>query len=249
MTISGAPMAAAASSAGIAARVAGHLPAANGTPPAGAMARAMVRAAYDRASHVYRGDTLALERTGYDFWLRRFTRPLAANARVLDLGCGNGVPVVRELARRFDVTGLDHSPIQIARARALVPGARFLCADMVECGFAAASFEGIVAFHSIINLPLDEHAPLIRRLAGWLVPGGRVLATVGRLARTQVEHDWRGVRGASMFWSHAGIDTYRAWFTEAGLAIDEEGVEPKHGNPGYAVLIAHRPTAEPAPGA
>src|SRR4249920_253252 len=91
---------------------------------------ALVRDGYDRASHAYRGDDCDLEQSGYGHWLRRLAPRLAPGARVLDLGCGNGVPVARELARLgFEVTGVDLSPVQITRARALVPGARFVCAD------------------------------------------------------------------------------------------------------------------------
>jgi hypothetical protein len=67
-----------------------------------------------------------------------------------------------------------------------------------------------------------------------------VLATVGRDPWTGIEDDWRGVRGARMYYSQAGIAQYREWIAAAGLALVEEGREPKHGNPGYAVLIARR---------
>jgi len=48
------------------------------------------------------------------------------------------------------------------------------------------------------------------------------------------------VPGARMYYSQASVGDYRAWFAAAGLAIVEEGREPRRGNPGYAVLIARR---------
>src|SRR5438552_19019951 len=100
-----------------------------GAPRDAADPKVLVRDGYDRASHAYRGDAFALDaQSGYAHWLRRLTRRLVPGARVLDLGCGNGVPVARELAGQFVVTGVDLSPVQIERARALVPGARFVCA-------------------------------------------------------------------------------------------------------------------------
>jgi len=39
---------------------------------------------------------------------------LQSPARVLDIGCGNGVPATRLLAERFDVIGVDISEVQIA---------------------------------------------------------------------------------------------------------------------------------------
>ena len=200
--------------------------------------KSIVREGYDRASHAYRGDAFELERSGYAHWLGQLVPHLEDGARVLDLGCGNGVPVSRELARRYEVTGVDLSSVQIARARALVPAARFVCADMSEVAFTSGSFEAIVAFFSIINLPLDEQPMLIERMAAWLVPGGRLLATVGRYPGMRIEHDFRGVRGAAMYWSHADVRTYRAWLERAGFVIEREGVEPRNGNPGFAMLIA-----------
>ena len=200
----------------------------------------LVREGYDRASHAYRADTFEFVRSGYDYWLRRFTPALEDGARVLDLGCGNGVPVARELAQRFVVTGLDLSPVQIERARGLVPSAHFVCDDMTTASFAPGSFDAVVAFFSIINVPLEEQPALIERIAGWLTPGGKLLAVVGKLARTHLEPDWRGVTGVTMYWSQADLASYREWFERAGLTIEQEGSQPKNGNPGYAVLIARR---------
>jgi len=203
-------------------------------------ARAIVLAGYALASHAYRGDEFELAGSGYEHWLGRLVPRLAPGARVLDLGCGNGLPVARELALRFAVTGIDLSPVQIERARALVPAARFACADMAAFAPGEGAFEAVVAFYSVINLPLAEQPALFARIAGWLAPGGYLLATVGRDPWTGVEDDWRGVRGARMYYSQAGVAQYREWLAAAGLALLEEGREPRHGNPGYAVLIARR---------
>jgi len=202
--------------------------------------RELVRVGYDLASYAYRGDDFDLAGSGYAYWLGRLTPLLPSGARVLDLGCGNGVPVARALARDFAVTGVDLSGVQIARARRLVPGARFVCADMTTVGFPPGSFDAAVAFYSIINVPLAEQSALIARVAGWLAPAGRFLAVVGKHPWTGIERDWRGVPGVRMYYSQADVATYRRWFAQAGLAIEAEGSEPKDGNPGYAVLIARR---------
>jgi len=199
--------------------------------------KAVVRDGYDRASQAYRGDDYRLERSGYAHWLPQLTPGLAAGARVLDLGCGNGIPVARALAGRYAVTGVDLSPVQVARARRLVPDATFVCADMAEVAFPPGSFDAVVAFFSLINLPLAEQPGVIANAARWLVPGGRLLAVVGKQARCFIESDFRGVRGASMFWNHADVQAYRAWFATAGFTIETEGSEPRDGNPGYAVLL------------
>ncbi len=205
---------------------------------------AAIRDSYDLASHAYRGDTF--ERfavSGYGHWLRRLEKRIAPASRVLELGCGNGIPVAAELAKRHRVTGVDLSPVQVERARRLVPGARFVCDDMCRVAFQPGSFEAVTAFFSIINVPLTQQPALIASVARWLVAGGWFLAIVGREARTWTERDWRGVSGATMHWSHADVATYRRWFLEAGFRIDEEGVEPEGGSPGFSVLVATRGAA------
>ena len=202
--------------------------------------RSIVLDGYAKASHAYRGDEFALEGSAYAYWLGRFSPRLARGARVLDAGCGNGLPVARELARHFQVTGLDLSPVQVERARELVPLARFVCGDMATAEFEPGSFDAIVAFYSIINLPLAEHPGVLRRFADWLAPGGWLLAVVGRDPWTGIEENWRGVAGARMYYSQADVSRYRTWLSEAGLSIIEEGREPKNGAPGYSLLIARR---------
>jgi len=76
---------------------------------------------------------------------------LDAGDPVLDLGCGCGVPATAVLAERFAVTGVDISPVQIERARRLVPAAGFLCQDMSEVDFPPEGFRAIVSFFAIIQ--------------------------------------------------------------------------------------------------
>jgi SAM-dependent methyltransferase len=206
--------------------------------------REIVRDGYDRASHAYRGDALELgARSGYAHWLRRIERRLAPGSRILDLGCGNGIPVARELVKRHRVTGLDLSLVQVRRARALVPEALFVCADMTQVGFAPASFEAVTAFFSIINVPFEEQPRLFEHIASWLIPGGWLLAVVGKHRRTAVEEDFRGVEGAAMYWSYGALYEYQRWITRAGFAIVEEGTQPQRSPSGFAVVIARRGSA------
>ena len=69
-------------------------------------------------------------------------RQLAPGARVLELGCGVGLPTTQKLAGRFAVTGVDISPKQVALARQNVPGADFVCADMAVLDLPTASYDG-----------------------------------------------------------------------------------------------------------
>lgn len=157
-------------------------------------------------------------------WLRVLAAHLpASGGRVLDLGCGAGVPVARVLTGRgHAVVGVDSSAVQIDKARTLVPGATFICADMSSLRLEAGSFDAVGAFYSIAHLPTVEHAKLFKAVAGWLRPGGVFVASLG----SGPAGDWTGEwLGAPMFFSHAGEERNLALIEEAGLVIQRAEVE------------------------
>lgn len=74
-------------------------------------------------------------------YMDRACELIPAGARVLELGCGAGVPMTRALAEARDVIGVDISATQVALARQNVPTATFLQADMTALAFEPASFD------------------------------------------------------------------------------------------------------------
>jgi SAM-dependent methyltransferase len=163
---------------------------------------------------------------------------LPPGAAVLDLGCGTGVPVARELATRFAVTGVDCSPRSIALAKRNVPGGTFFQADMSSLDFPAASFDAVIAFYSIIHVPRAEHPALLRAIAGWLRPGGVFVASLGAgEADDGYEEDWLG---APMYWSHFNGATNRRLIEAAGLRLllAEEITEDEDGAPATFLWVA-----------
>jgi len=181
-----------------------------------------------------------------DRMLATFAAPLRPGARVLDLGCGAGLPSTSRLAERFTVTGVDISAGQIEAARQLVPDAGFVHADLLEVDFPGESFEGVTALYSIPHLPREEHGALFGRIARWLVPGGRFLAVLGSSDNPDWIGDWLG---RPMFFSGYDAGTNRHLLSEAGfdLLVDEivETVEPD-GLVAFQWVIARRapPAAE-----
>jgi SAM-dependent methyltransferase len=200
--------------------------------------RRVVADGYDAISRHYRGDDDAPPQ--YREWIAELEARIPARATVLDLGCGCGVPVARALADAgHEVTGVDISPVQIARARDLVPQAAFHVADLTEVAFEPASFHAVVCLYAIIHVPLDEHASLLRRIATWLGPGGWLLLVTGDTAWTGTEDDWLG-GGAPMWWSHPDRATSRRWLTDAGFTITDEDRIPE-GAGAHALFWARAP--------
>jgi SAM-dependent methyltransferase len=204
----------------------------------GIRARDLVRRGYDALSYHYRSDDA--DDGEYAPWLADLNGRLPPAAVVLDLGCGCGVPVARSLARAgHRITGVDISDVQIERARRLVPAGTFLRADVTRLDLPPASVDAAVCLYTLIHLPLADQPVLIERIAGWLRPGGWLLATAGQVAWTGTEDNWLG-GPAPMWWSHADAATYRSWLRRAGLTIAAEDVVPE-GAGAHALFWARRP--------
>ncbi len=201
-------------------------------------AKQLVQSGYDQISYEYRADRYVLDDSDYELFLELLGPYLPLDAEILELGCGCGVPVARTLAAEHRVIGVDFSAVQIERARSLVPNARFQQSDISEVEFAPNSFDAIVAFYSIIHLPLGEQRELFARIASWLRTEGVFIATVGTQAWTGTEDDWNG---APMYWSHTDRDTYIRWLEETGLVVENEEFIAE-GDGGHTLLLARKPT-------
>lgn len=174
-------------------------------------------------------------------FVAEFDRCLAPGSRVLDLGCGAGVPSMLHLAERFDVVGVDISERQLGLARARVPAAALVRADLARVAFADGAFHGIAALYSLSHVPRESHAGLFRRLAAWLAPDGLLLATLGVAGLPDWTGPWLGV---PMFFSSHDAETNRALLRAAGfeLVLDEvvEIREPE-GPVAFLWVLARRP--------
>jgi SAM-dependent methyltransferase len=189
----------------------------------------IVRKGYNRISRSYRDDR-GQGRDAQNMlpWIRWVELRLNPGDRVLELGCGMGIPVAKHFARDYSYLGVDISDVQIQRAKKLVPAGKFRRTDMGRLRFPHSRFAAILGFYSIIHLPLKEQKPLLKRVYRWLKPGGLFVVILGQGRWTGREKDWFG---AEMFWSHADHDTYRRWLQKIGFKI-----------------LLHKPVKEAKPG-
>lgn len=181
--------------------------------------RELVRTAYNRCAMDYARQRRATPGAELSFVTDRLT----PGSKILDVGCGAGIPVAQHLARTFSLTGIDISSSMIALARKNVPAAQFVLADVVKTEFPASSFDAIVSFYAIFHIPRQEHLNLFRRFAQWLRPGGLLLFTVARQddGPGYTEDDFFG---ETMYWSNFGPATYRTFLAETGFQVEQEGI-------------------------
>jgi len=156
-----------------------------------------------------------------DEWAEDLASRLDERARVLELGCGSGSPETRRLAQRFAVTGVDISPRQVERARAAIPEASFMVADLTDLELPTASYDAVVSFYVFNHVPRDLLAPLLGRIRDWLVPGGWLLSAFGVSDMAGWTGNWLG---APTFFSSFPAEVNSRLVREAGFRLERDEV-------------------------
>ena len=136
-------------------------------------------------------------------------------ASILDLGCGTGVPIMRDLLDQgMNVTGVDGSARMLEIARRNLPSATFIQADMRALDLKM-QFDAIIAWHSLFHLSFDEQVPMFAILKKHLNSRGILMFTSGD---EQVE-SWSMNGGENLY--HASLDTahYRKLLDTHGFGI------------------------------
>jgi SAM-dependent methyltransferase len=156
-------------------------------------------------------------------WTRKIEAFVAPGERVVELGCGTGVPVGRFLAARYDYAGFDASPGMLAEARVAIPGAELTRADMHTVRLPPASLGAVFAFSSISHTRREQHAMLFAEIASWLRPGGVFIGNLhSRDNPDGIEDDWLGA--GPMSWSGFDAATNLALLADAGFSVVESAV-------------------------
>ncbi len=124
-------------------------------------------------------------------WIARFVSAVRPGGEVLDLGCGSGEPVARDLvAGGLRVTGVDASAALIALCIERFADHEWIVADMRQLALGRR-FDAILAWHSLFHLPPDDQAAMFPVFARHLAPGAPLKFTSGS-ARDVSIGEWRG---------------------------------------------------------
>lgn len=95
---------------------------------------------------------------------------LPPRARILDVGCGTGLPTAAQLAGEgHDLTGIDQSAGMIELARKNVPSVRF---EQKNLFGATGEYDAVVAFFVLLMLRLEEIPRALSYVHSLLRPGG-----------------------------------------------------------------------------
>lgn len=162
----------------------------------------------------------------------RMTAFLQKGAKILDLGCGPGIPYDKYLAEQdFRITGVDFVQKHIDWAKEHVPEATFIQKDIAELDFDGRSFDAILSLYTIFHIPRQEHRDLFLNMHRTLKDDGLLLVTMGTGCEDEMEVC--DFIGSEMVWSSYPLEENLTLVEDCGFEIvhwEEEGEKglPEH---------------------
>jgi len=149
-------------------------------------------------------------------WLEKTLEGLPRGSRVIDLGCGSGDPVARYLDQQgFSVTGVDYSSSMISIARRELPHIEWVEADMTQFR-PKEPVSAVISWDGFFHLTRKDQEQLLPRLADALLPGGRLLLTVGHGDGEVL--GW--VEGDAVYHASLSPDAYQSILSERGMVTE-----------------------------
>lgn len=168
-------------------------------------------------------------------WLDAFAALLPTGGAVLDIGCGMGEPLARDMiGRGFAVTGIDSSTDLIAMARARFPQQTWMVADMRALSLGR-TFDGLMAWDSFFHLAPNDQRRMFAIFRDHAAPHAALMFTSGPAHGEAIGT----FEGEPLY--HASLDPqeYRALLDAHGFRVVRHVAEdPACG--GHTVWLARR---------
>lgn len=108
-----------------------------------------------------------------------FIHCLPLNSRILDLGCGTGIPIDQLMLKHgYQVLGVDCSENLLESARSLLPEAQFIQAELETYDIDSA-YQGIILWDCLFHIPREHHEPILSKIYRALETGGAAIISSG----------------------------------------------------------------------
>ena len=154
-------------------------------------------------------------------WHDRFIACLTPGARVLDLGCGSGMPVAFHLVQHgLRVTGVDTSPTLITLCRQRMPEHEWITGEMQTLALPQR-FDGLLSWDSFFHLTPEHQRTMFTVFAAHAAPGAFLLFNTGP-EQGEILGDFQG---EPLY--HASLDPeeYQQLLDHSGFALVAHTVE------------------------
>ena len=146
--------------------------------------------------------------------VRRWAHTLPGGADVIEIACGGGYPITKELVDAgLQPWAIDSSSTLVSKFQSRFPDIPVRCEKVQTSSFFARRFDGAITIGLLFLLPESEQAAVITRIAHVLVPGGRCLFTAPTEAGTWQDVN-TGIECVSL-----GCKRYENILKESGLRI------------------------------
>ncbi len=167
---------------------------------------------YEKNAHAYlRGRDESL--VGYKV-VRQWANKLPVDSEVIEIACGGGYPVTKELSEAgLNLWAIDSSKTLLAKFRERFSDIPVKCERVQDTNFFGKKFDAVIAIGLIFLLPDSEQDELIKRVSSILKPGGRFLL----MAPTKVGI-WNDLN-TGIKCSSLGLSKYQELLNESGLRI------------------------------
>ena len=119
--------------------------------------------------------------------LNKIINKLPKNSKILDAGCGAGIPVSKFLSKRFKVIGIDISSMMLKLAKKNVPSAKFKRISLTKIKFKPQTFDLICNFFSLFHVKKEKIPRVLKRFYKSLRNNGYLIIALGESKKGKEE--------------------------------------------------------------
>ena len=168
-------------------------------------------------------------------YLEAIVERLPRDGRIVDLGCGTGVPIARFFIERgYAVTGVDAAPAMLALCRASFATAEWIEQDMRTLALNRR-FDAIIAWDSFFHLPPDDQRAMFPVFGKHAAAQGLLLFTSGTGEGAAIGE----IFGHELYHASLAPEEFRWLLAEQGFSVLlHRSEDPKCG--GHTVWLAQR---------
>jgi cyclopropane fatty-acyl-phospholipid synthase-like methyltransferase len=198
------------------------------------MANDFVKQGFNKIAEEY---DVTRDQTENDTYLDKLDSLLNLHSRILDIGCGAGLPVDRYFVDKgHTLTGIDISEKMIELARSHVPEADYKVEDMSDLPMGEYDVDAVISFYAIFHIPRETHQELLHTINSFLAQGGYLLIT---MASSEWEGTEDNFHGTEMFWSHYDSKKNRELVEGAGFDVLLDTIDGAGGEH-HQVILARK---------